>query len=156
MEFYGGTYEVVHAPGAEKYWGGLTFNPDGTAHWAGARTAAVRVVGSHLIDLYRTDEKDANHHHFRLSKVEGGELFITGVSPKHIEGFEFKKKAPDNSVAEDLSDNEPEGGEPPAKKAKINFESKYDFAMTFLNGSQKKLSDMFDGLPILLYQYNTF
>jgi len=47
-------------------------------------------------------------------------------------------------------------GEGPPSKRPRHFEPKYDFTLTFLDGSKKKLSDMFDGKPVMLYQYQAF
>lgn len=51
--------------------------------------------------------------------------------------------------------------EPPAKRPRAehaghSFDPKYDFTMTFLDGTRKSLSAIFDGKPVLLYQYNAF
>jgi len=46
--------------------------------------------------------------------------------------------------------------EPPAKRTRLSFDPKYDFTMTFLDGTKRKLSDVFDGKPVVLYQYNAF
>lgn len=49
-----------------------------------------------------------------------------------------------------------DNGPPPKKPRKSKFEPKYDFTLTFLNGTKKKLSDMFDGKPLMIYQYQAF